>query len=142
MRSAGGVALGAAAWMGARVYLQIADIRNGAQTYNSLVLEEMERFKPHTKFLYSDDLIYSFHSGIPLPPNLAVLSLKRLWSGHVTNARIVSEMRAVKPELVLLRNDGTERPFNDFLLAEYQLVYEDPDYRLYATRPVARAAKY
>ena len=34
---------------------------------------------------------------------------------------------------------GTERLFSDFLFAEYQLVYEDPDYRLYATKSVARS---
>src|ERR1017187_2242098 len=72
-------------WMGARVYLQIRDIRNSAQTYSSLVLTQIERYKPSTEWMYADKPIYSFHSGIPLPPPLAVVMLKRLWSGEMTN---------------------------------------------------------
>jgi hypothetical protein len=46
--------------------------------------------------------LYSFHSSIPLPPNLAVVMLKRLWSGDMTNDRIAAELREFKPGLILL----------------------------------------
>src|SRR5207249_2860828 len=74
-------ALCAGAWTVSRVYLQIATIRHSPQTYSSLVLKQIDRLKPFTKFIYTDEPIYSFHAGIPMPPNLAVISLKRLWSG-------------------------------------------------------------
>ena len=77
-----------------------------------------------------------------MPPNLAVLPLKRFWSGDMTNARLVAELQQAKPELVLLRNDTRERPFQDWLAAEYRLVYQDAKNRLFARRAVARAAGY
>jgi hypothetical protein len=85
----------------------------------------MTRFRPFTQWLYADEPIYSFHSGIPLPPNLAVVMLKRLWSGDITNERIAAEIRAFKPGLILLVNDTRVVPFKDLIETEYQLVYLD-----------------
>lgn len=136
------LAVCAAGWMGLRVYLQVMGIRRSPQTYSSLVLKEIERLKPFTRFMYSDDSIYSFHAGIPMPPELAVVPLKRLWSGDLTNARIIERMRAVSPEVVLLRNDTREVPFQDMLEAEYRVVYQDSQHRLYTQKALAKRAGY
>jgi hypothetical protein len=130
-------ALCAVVWMSARVYLQIAGIRNAPQTYYSLALKEIERFKPFTEWIYADNLTYSFHSGIPMPPQLAVVSLKRLWSGEITVAGVGDEVRKFKPGVIALRNDTRELPFQDLLDTEYRLVYHDAENRLYAHRSIA-----
>jgi len=135
-------AIAALTWMGARVYLQIASIRNSPRTFSSLVLKQIERLKPYTKFIYADEPIYSFHAGIPMPPNLAVMPLKRLWAGDMTNARIAAEMREVKPELILLRTDRGETPFGDLITAEYRPIYEDASHRLYVKKSLAKRAGY
>jgi len=132
----------AAAWMGARVYLQVTSIRNSPQTYSSLVLQQIERLKPFAKLIYTEEPIYSFHAGIPMPPQLAVVPLKRLWSGDMTNARIGAEMAQAKPEIILLRSSTTDTPFNDLIAAEYRPVYEDGKHRLYARKSVAKQAGY
>lgn len=129
-------------WMGARVYLQVVAIRNSPQTYTSPVLTEIQRFKPFTSWMYADERIYSFHAGIPLPPSLGVVMLKRLWSGEMTNERINAEMTAYKPGLILLANDTRVVPFKELMDAEYRLVYQDGDQRLYALKEIARKAKY
>jgi hypothetical protein len=61
------LALCAAAWMGTRVYLQIAGVRNSPQLYTALVLKEIERLKPFTQWMYTDQIVYSFHADIPCP---------------------------------------------------------------------------
>ncbi|MBU6402754.1 MAG: hypothetical protein KGS61_20735, partial [Verrucomicrobia bacterium] len=127
---------------GGRVYLQVKDIRRSPQTYSSLVLKAIARFRPFTKFMYAADPIYSFHAGIPLPPQIGIIPLKRLWSGDMTNDQMAAEMQRVKPELVLLRNDGNEVPFQRLLDTAYRLVYEDADQRLYATSAVIREARW
>ncbi len=132
----------AVSWMGARVYLQAQDMRSSPQLHSSLVLQGLERLKPFTRFLYADESIYSFHAGIPMPPNLAVMPLKRFWSGHMTNARLAAELEAARPELMLLKNDTRERPFQRLLQSEYRLVYQDPNHRLFARRATAKAAGY
>jgi hypothetical protein len=128
----------AAGWMGGRVYLQVSDIRRAPKVSSTLSIAEMRRYKAHAKFLYADEPIFSFYAGIPMPPQLAVLPLKRLWAGDMTNARIAEELYRVQPELMLLKNDTQERPFSELLNREYQLVYEDKDRRLFARKSIAR----
>ena len=135
-------ALCALPWLGARLYLQASGIRQVPKLYNCRALKEIERFKPFTQFMFADQPIYSFHSGIPVPPRLAILSLKRFWTGEMSNARLVSELEAVRPGLMLLVNDPGERCFQDLLNGDYQLVYEDAASRLYALKSIARKALY
>ncbi|OLD92698.1 MAG: hypothetical protein AUI36_47335 [Cyanobacteria bacterium 13_1_40CM_2_61_4] len=139
---AGVFAICALGWMGARVYLQVASIRHSPRTYSSLVLKQIERLKPFVKFMYSDEPIYSFHAGIPMPPSLAVVPLKRLWSGALTNARIAVEMSEFKPEVSLLTSDLPDRPFSDLINAEYRPVYEDGKHQLYVKKSIAKQAGY
>jgi hypothetical protein len=57
-------------WIGARIYLEVTVIRHSPQLYYAVVVKEIERVKGDTKFMYADHTIYSFHSGIPMPPQL------------------------------------------------------------------------
>jgi hypothetical protein len=129
--------LAATFWGGLRAYLQISEIRRAPQTYYALVLNEIQRFKPFTHWIYTDNLTYSFHSGIPVPPRLAVVSLKRLWSGEITSDGVASEVGKYKPGLIALRNDSRPLPFQDLMNTEYRLVYQDPANRLYAHKTIA-----
>ena len=126
------------AWMTGRVYLQVRGLRQSPQTYSSLVLGEIARFKPFAEWLFTDEPIYSFHAGLPMPPPLAVVPLKRLWSGDMTNARIAEELRRFKPGVILLRNDAREKPFQALLNSEYRLVYVDGEHLLYAHKAIAK----
>src|SRR6185437_11302882 len=132
---------GATTWMGARIYLQADGIRHTPRTYTALALEEVARLKPFVQFLYTDEPVYSFHSGVPLPPKLGVISLKRFWTGDLTNERLVDELRATKPGLLLLNNDARELPFGGMIQAEYRLVYQDDKCRLYASKTVLAKAR-
>ena len=126
--------------MGARVCLQVASIRNSPQLYSALVLNEIARLKPFTHWLYAEQLVYSFHADIPMPPPLAVVSLKRLWAGDMTNARFAAEMSRFKPEIILLRNDTRGAPFQDLLDTDYRMIYQDERQRLYAERAAIKRA--
>lgn len=133
--------LGAAVWMGARVYLQITSIRQSPHIHGTYVLTEVARLKPFTRCMYTDEPVLSFHTGIPLPPRLGVISLKRFWSGDLTNARLAEELWRVKPGIMLLKNTSQEQPFSDLITAEYRLVYFDAHYRLYGHRTLLDQVK-
>ena len=126
--------------MGARVYLQVAAIRNAPQVFSAVVLREIERLKPFTHWFYTEQLVYSFHADIPMPPPLAVVPLKRLWAGDMTNARLAAEMSRFKPEIILLRNDTRAVPFQGFLDNGYRLIYQDERQRLYADKATIKRA--
>jgi hypothetical protein len=132
----------AGGWMIGRLYLEVQSVRKSPQTYTCLFLNEMERYKPHTRWLYSEEPVYSFHTGIPLPPDLAVVVLKRYWSGEMTNARLTEDLRSFKPELMLLRNDTKPRPFRDLLNTQYQLIYMDAGNLLYVRKSIANFPKH
>ena len=96
-----------ALWMGARVYLQIAGVRRSPQLYSALVLKEINRLKPYAHWFYTDELAYSFHADIPMPPPLAVVPLKRLWAGEMTNERISGGRQDACPTLRFMQcNEG------------------------------------
>jgi hypothetical protein len=126
------------AWMSARVYLQEKDIRSSPKIQGSYLLKKIARYKPYTQYMFTDQPIYSFHSGIPVPPHLAMLSLKRFWTGEMTNERLVSELEFIKPGIMLLANDSKELPYQDLLMREYQVVYTDDANRLLALKSIAR----
>ncbi len=128
----------AGVWMVGRLYLEAYSVRHSPQTYACLFLKEMERYRPQAHWLYTEQPVYSFHSGIPLPPDLAVVMLKRYWSGEMTSARLTEDLRSFKPELMLLRNDTKPRPFHGLLNSQYQLVYMDADNLLYVLKSIAR----
>jgi hypothetical protein len=138
----GVLALSGLGWSGGRVYLQEAEIRSLPRLSSCLVLKEVARFKPHASFLFSDEPIYSFYSGIPMPPRLATISLKQMWAGEMSNARVVEEITRVKPGLILTKNDSRGRPYRGLLDREYKLVYRDQQYLLYAHSTISKKAVY
>jgi len=121
-------------WSGLRVYVQIEGIRQSPRLYTSLGLQEVAALKPHTTFMFTDRPVYSFHCDIPLPPNLAVLSLKRMWSGDMTNERLVRELQNIEPGVLVLGPTTRERPYQSLLEQRYRLVYEDADVRVYGLK--------
>jgi hypothetical protein len=44
--------------MGARIYLQVTNLRHSPRIYSSPVIAKMKQFKPFTQLLYADKLIY------------------------------------------------------------------------------------
>jgi hypothetical protein len=134
--------LTASVWGLARAGLQIGSMRASPSIAGSLVLGEISRFKPFTSTLYTDQPIYSFHCGIPLPPRLAVLPLKRFWSGDMTTNRLTQELTAAMPGLILLPAHHKEVPFQSLLDSDYRLVYHDNSHRLFAHRSISRKAQY
>jgi hypothetical protein len=131
----------ALAWVGGRVWLQANSIRQAPRIESSLVLKEIKRYKPFTKFLFTTEAVYAFHADIPIPPKIATLSLKRLWTGDMTNEKLADEMRALRPGVLLLANDSKELPFQSLLQTEYRLVYTDAQHRLYVLPEIIEQAE-
>jgi hypothetical protein len=136
----GTYALCASAWIGGRVYLQVRDIRGKPRTEASPVIREIEHYKPYASSIWATEPVYAFHVNMLIPPRLATLSLKRFWSGDMTNAQLAERMRTLHPEIVLLTNDGKDPPFQALLETDYRLVYRDSEHRLYVLPSVVERA--
>jgi hypothetical protein len=55
-----------------------------------------------THWIYTDRPMFAFITGIPVPPNLAVITSKRLATGELTNEEVLQTLETYKPEQVLI----------------------------------------
>jgi 4-amino-4-deoxy-L-arabinose transferase-like glycosyltransferase len=91
---------------------------------------KMLKFAPETKWVVTDLTMYAFRARLPVPPNLAVFSLKRVQTGNLTEAQVLDTIREYNPEQVLLGR--FEFPVVEKSLGErYRLVHVDDYTRLY-----------
>jgi len=47
-------------------------------------------------------VIYAFHAGLLVPPPLAVIPRKRVWSGQIDSAELVDLLQRYRPEQIVL----------------------------------------
>ena len=133
--------LASLAWMGGRIYLETVGIRALPKIHSSYVLKKIEQYKPFTRFMFTDRPIYSFHADIPLPPHVAMLPIKRFWTGEMNNERLVAELESAKPGIILWANDSREVPFQELLRREYQVVYFDDANRLFVHKSIVKKVR-
>ncbi len=88
--------------------------------------EAVQRLRAHAanvQWLFTTHLLSAFWAGLPVPPELAVIPLKRGWSGQITADQVRACLERYQPELILLpesriRDWGLE----DYLAQHYQPV--------------------
>jgi hypothetical protein len=66
------------------------------------VVAEMRRRAPQTTWAFADRLIYPFAAGLVVPPELAVVSVKRRESGKLSGPMIVGVLERYRPEQIVL----------------------------------------
>lgn len=98
------------------------------------VMRKINQFAPQTAWMVTDLPMYAFRAGINVPPELAVLSWKRMAAGELSGAQVLESLRRRRPEQVLLgRFDFPE--IWPYLEDGYRLVFERPgDLRLYVRK--------
>lgn len=75
----------------------------------------------------------TFHGGLLLIPDLAVLPDNRFWSGRINHVQVWETVRRYRPEQILLIEE-VDPDTQDFLNTNYVKIYEDTDHRLYVAR--------
>lgn len=75
------------------------------------------------RWVFTEDRMSAFRAGLPIPPELAVIPAKRLWSGQLTPVRVRDCLERYRPELVFL-SPGRVKQFElaDYLARHYQPV--------------------
>jgi 4-amino-4-deoxy-L-arabinose transferase-like glycosyltransferase len=68
--------------------------------------------------------VYAFHARLPMPPELAMVTLKRFWSGQISTEQILDTCRRYKPDQVLLDPSEVTSQWKGFL-TNYSIVYQD-----------------
>ena len=90
------------------------------------ILAQLKERRADTRWLYTDRPIWCAHANILIPPELAVLSLKRIASGDITHAEFLRLLYHYRPEqIVLQRRHFEDEKFHEFLRAFYDVVIEE-----------------
>jgi hypothetical protein len=125
---------------GTRLTEEIHNIRAQRRTEQSGLLEAMKLYRDQTRWVYSTAPIYAFHAEVLMIPELAVVPLKRFWSGDLTQQNIVNIVRQYHPEQVLFRSEPTLPEMNAYLKENYEIAYDDDYHVLWVTKEVWRNA--
>ncbi len=89
-------------------------------------------------WVYTKATMYPFDAGLPVIPELAVLPLKRYWSGQITEGRILVILKKYRPEQILLTSYGAMDPgMREFIKRGYAPVCQDSGYTLYVAKGLA-----
>jgi hypothetical protein len=75
-----------------------------------------------TRWVFTDRVIYAFWAGRPVPPELAVIPAKRVWSGEITEADLVTHLKRYQPARILLIERWQDAP----LLAQHLRQHYQP----------------
>jgi 4-amino-4-deoxy-L-arabinose transferase-like glycosyltransferase len=90
----------------------------------------MNDYAPQTHWVVTDTPMYAFRARLPVPPNLAAFTSKRVQTGNLTEGELFETMRAYQPEQVMMgRFDFPE--LQSYLNARYNLLLDQLDMRLY-----------
>jgi 4-amino-4-deoxy-L-arabinose transferase-like glycosyltransferase len=82
---------------------------------------ELKRHAARTHWIFTDRVIYAFWAGLPVPPELAVIPSKRIWSGQISETEVVECLERYRPEQILLLSDWEKRfGLSDYIRAHYQ----------------------
>jgi hypothetical protein len=119
-----------------RLEANIRSFRQSPRADQSPLLAKMKQFAPNTRWVYSQRVIYPFQAGLPVPPEIAVVVLKRYWSGQITPEQIVEVCRRYQPEQLVLYKVRAGGEWKELLAAEYLPVYEDTNCVLYVAKRI------
>jgi Dolichyl-phosphate-mannose-protein mannosyltransferase len=94
------------------------------------IVGKMLEYAPQTRWVITDSPMFAFRAGLLVPPNLAVISRKRIRTRRLTGENILDAMREYNPEQVwLTRLNPTS--VRSYLEKHYRLIYSHSQKRLY-----------
>ncbi|HET9913248.1 MAG TPA: glycosyltransferase family 39 protein [Anaerolineales bacterium] len=104
------------------------------------VLRTMDEYVDQTNWIMTDMPMYAFRVQRPVPPNLATFSSKRLATGALTEADILTAMREYRPEQVLMARFDIPA-LETYLQENYTLILNVESFRLFLRDDLAPASE-
>ncbi|MGA2248578.1 MAG: glycosyltransferase family 39 protein [Verrucomicrobiota bacterium] len=118
----------------------LKDLRQRERIDRSAIIAKMEVYAAHTHWVYapSSKEAYPFSVQLPMPPELAVVTLKRFWSDQITTKEIVDTCRRYQVEQLMLNAGKHEEDWNDYL-KDYNIMYSDTNFVIYISKRLTTA---
>ncbi len=74
----------------------------GSVPKNTELMQLVLKYKTSTHWMFTDNSIYAFYAGLRVPPEIAVMSYKRLNSGELTFKELLAVFQNYRPEQIVL----------------------------------------
>jgi 4-amino-4-deoxy-L-arabinose transferase-like glycosyltransferase len=74
----------------------------GSVPKNAELMQQVLKYKDATNWIFTDHPIYAFYAKLRVPPEIAVMSYKRLNSGELTSPEILAVLQNYRPEQIVL----------------------------------------
>jgi 4-amino-4-deoxy-L-arabinose transferase-like glycosyltransferase len=100
------------------------------------IVQLMKDRQASTRWVFADNVMYPFYAGLPVPPEIAVLSAKRLQAGLITHAEILDVLRRYRPEQAVLQQSIFGDKIMTYLKEHYMLKLEDGSLRYYVLNEI------
>jgi hypothetical protein len=97
------------------------------------MLDVMRQYADSTNLILTDRPMFAIWLGKPVPPEVAALTGKRILTGELSQAEIISAIVQYQPEQVALARFELPQ-VEAYLQQHYRLVYHLTDHRLYVRR--------
>jgi hypothetical protein len=125
------MALALARSMG-RLESSVQGLRQRPRVKDSALITEMKKHAATTHRAYADNPIYAFHARVLVPPELAVVTLKRFWSGQITTEEIVDTCHRRQVEQLLLGSvSRQDAHWTNTLASVFTVAYQEEGLILY-----------
>ncbi len=102
---------------------------HGTVPRNREIIQLVLQHKHNTKWLFTDRPIYAFYAGLKVPPEIAVMSYKRINSGDITTQKLLEILQKYHPEQIVLARWTSQikadTKIMDYLTANYLQTYSD-----------------
>lgn len=85
---------------------------------DATVMQLVTKYRESTRWVFTDRPIYAFYAGLPVPPEIAVMSRKRFNSGDLTLDYLFKILQTYRPEQIVLAR-WTELIRSDSKISEY-----------------------
>ena len=108
-----------------RLEAAFTDLQNRPRRQDSAVLKLMQNHSSATRWAFSYPAVFAFHACALMPPELAVVSLKRFWAGQITKEELVSTLKRYQPDQVLVPRGFLNEEWRTYADTRYSIVYDD-----------------
>ncbi len=97
-------------------------VESGTLSVDERFLKRMSTHADKTNWVFTDLPIYPFRVGLYVPPELSVISAKRMFTGTLTEEEIINILQERQPEQILLGR--FEYPsIDEYIKKHYTLIY-------------------
>jgi hypothetical protein len=113
----------------------VDELRNPTPSYNTEVATFIrESYAGEPGWVFTDRPIYAFRAGLPVPPPIAALTLKRMRSVGVSDEEMAGVLQSYQPEIVVLERFRPDYGplFRNALASRYEPISTSPTTEVWA----------